>query len=503
MGEKKEQWESDEARFGPVEQLSDLEPDKSPGPTLAKHQTEQLLKKDDSVGYFETSGASKHGLGAPLHLGSDFKKDGAPAVAEYQAAYNTYAEPLRMTLRAEGRIKDLALTNAPTTPAELEKDPKLATHFQNLKLTGSQDLALSSWSQAQNDMRTNITRYGGGQHVLAGAVANYARVQTKLEEKKKENERKNKLAEIAEIDETVKTLHEIINVTTEAWTLSGELDEIIGTSSFDENLEGDVVEGSKDAKPNWECGTLDDPTCENTKVSNKKQKAAGAVASLSSGTAEAYKIMHDAKAKIAAAGQFDLSIDGILTAVVGGKKYVKLKQEAAKLEAQIKKLGLQEEADDVRSATESLAGFKMTFKADGQQLSNDRTASRNFARNFATSVNAGESGVMAMYAAEAYQELAQFGALADKERKDLAPAWRAAHQYVSTRSIAYFQGHYMDVDRRVLEDNLNAVKEQGEYFAEHLPKWKITANQWNQFFGTHASHDLVHQKNKADQAQGD
>jgi hypothetical protein len=503
--EQQELYESDQARFGMIENIKDLEPEKGVGPHIATHERERLMEKDSSVGYFEVEGGSKGGLGAPLHLGGEIMKDGSPAVAQYQAGYNSYAQPLRKTYRAMGRLKDLSMTNAPLTPADVEKDPKLAAHFKNLKLDGAQDETLTGWSSTQSNMVTNIKRFAAGQHVLAGAMANYARVQKGLEAKRKQAERESKLAEIHQVDEVVKTVHEIMNVATEAWTFSAELDTIIGGAALDENAafgeDEPNVEDEYKGKPNWSKGTVEDPSGGGQSVSTKKQKAAGKVDSVMTGTAEAQKIVADLKTKLAAGQTFDLGIDGVLTAIVGGKAYLKLKQDVAVLDAKIRKLGLDAEADDLTSATEALNGFKMSFSADRAQLKNDRADARNYARNFATKVGAGHEGIMAMYAAEAYQELAAFGQLANQEREDLMPAWGQAHHYIRTTNKQRFQVLNMVSDGHRLAENLGEVMEQRNYFHKHLPQWTATAKQWNDFFGKNAHHDLVRKDNAADKAE--
>jgi hypothetical protein len=500
---KKDEYESDSERFGPVNNVRDLEPETGVGPNIAQHQREKLLEKNDSVGYFEIQGGSKTGLGEPLHVGEWIKKDSAPAVSEYEASYNTYASPLRKTLRAEGRVKDLSMANAPMTPAELEKNPKVANHFKNLSLQGAQDSEMSAWSKSQSQMITNIKRYGGGQHVLAGAVASYDAVQRGLQAKRKEFEKAAKQEEIEKVDQAVETIHKIIDTTAEAWTLSGELDEIIGSQAFDENAEADVIEEPTERHVNWVHGTVDDPTGENTKFKNKGQKVAGAIDAAKLQTAEARKIVGDATAKLAAGQDFSLDIDGILHAVMGGKEYLKLKADVVKLDAQIKSLGLEKESLELTSATEKLHGFRMTFQADREQLKNDRVASRDGARNFAAKVNSGQEGIMAMYVAEAYQELAAFGELASQERHDMNPALGRARRYLNDTSIKRFEANNEVADAKLLAGNIQDAMFARTFFDKHLPEWKSTAKQWNDFLGKNAHHDLVRRNNAADRSEGE
>jgi hypothetical protein len=499
-----EQYESDDVRFDSVETVRDLEPEKGVGPHIAAHQREQLLAPG-TAGYFEIQGANAGNLGEPLRLGDKIKEEGAPVVAEYEAAYNQYAEPLRSTYRAMGRLKDLSLTAAPLTVAEMEKSPKLAGHFQNISLDGQKDAlaqsTLKSWSQTQSNMITNIQRFGGGQHVLAGAVAKYSRVQTALEKKRVKVQRDGKAAEIAEIDEHVKTIHEIVNVSIEAWNVAGELDEVFGAQAFDENAEGpEPVDGSPAGSWNVEFGTVDDPAADNAKATTKGNKAASKLDALALGARDSKKIVAEATEKLKSAGHFDLSIDGMLTAVMGGKKYADLQAQVAVLEGKIAQLGLKEEADDLRDATESLTGFRMEFKAERQQLRNDRAAARGFAQVFGQATGSGQEGIMSMYAAEAYSELAAYGELAARERKDIEPMWGKAHAYLRSNDPHRYLALGIMGDAKRLGENLHEVMEQRDYFARHLPQWKQHAHEWSDFFAKNAKTPLVTEDNAADKA---
>jgi len=500
-------YEQDSARFGQVNSVSDLQQEKGVGPTIATHEQQRMLKPD-GAGYFEVEGGRAGGLGAPLHLGAEIVADGGANVTDYQVAYNEYAQPLRSTYRTMGRIKDLSMTGAFLTPADLEKRPKLAERFKDITLDKQSDAvsqnALTTWSASQSHMATNIIRFGAGQHLLAGAMAKYSSVRKALDAKRVASVRAAKTAEIAEIDESVKTLHEILDVSFEAWSVAGELEEVFGTQGLNENAEGpEMVDPSLPAAKttNWQYGTAADPGAENANVGTAGQGAANKIDAAASHVRTSKLVINNVKQKLASAGHFDLSIDGVLTAVVGGKHYVELKQQVIALDAKIRKLGLEQEADELTSATQALDGFKMQFRADRQQLKDDRIASRNAAQTFGQATGAGAEGITAMYAAEAFEELAAFGELAARERKDLEPMWGRAHHYLSSNAPQRFVAIGALSDARRLQENLGEVIEQRDFFATQLPQWKRTAAQWSSFFGEHAQKPLVRTDNDADKSE--
>jgi hypothetical protein len=505
---QKDTWESDEYRFGYVESIKDLERDAwIPGPTISKHERDRLLEKSDYVGYFETEGSHKGGLGAPIDLGKEIMKDGGPNVEKYQDAYNSLAVTTQYMYRAMGRLKDLSMSNAPLTPAELENNSKLMAPFENLKLSGPQDAGLTAWSQAQSNMETHIKRFGAGKHLLAGALAEYASVQQGLEAKRLNAKKDAKLAEITKIDEVAQRLNEMVHVAKTALAFAGSPD-VIGSVSLDEHAayaEVDVDIGANSSKVpdpiNWERGTADDPSGANTNIGTRKQKVGRAIDTVTSETAEARRIGEEAKTKLADSTNFDLSIKGGLTAIVGGEKYVKLKKDVVVLESQIRNLGLAAEADTVKAATEKLLGFKESHSLDREQITFDRGIARDDARNFARMVGAGDLGTLAMYAAEASQERAAFGELALRELNELRPLWGRVRDYINTTNKERFMALGISPDARSLAKNLRNVDELRDYLLKRVPEWKADAQQWSDFFGKHAHHDLVHKDNAADKGE--
>ena len=513
MSDKDKHTEEEEFGWDNVEKPRDLEAERGVGPGLGKAHRDAKDAKGETMidpghaGHYERVGADSGGLGMPLRLGERIKQDGRPVVTEYEAAYNQYAQPLRKTYRAMGRVKDVSQTGAPLTPAELKKNPGLAKKFENITLDKKEDAEsqghLGTWADHQTKMRTNIVRYGSGQHLMAGALAAYSAAQKALEIRKKASVRDSKNAEINEIEANAKRIHEMANVALEAWNVAGELDEVFGSQAFNEDVQGPNV---IDPNPTMgetlmDVGTVGDPTGEKAKVGTKGAGRAGKLDAVAQGAKDSKKIIAEAKAKLKEAGHFELNVDDVLTAVMGGQKYVDLKKEVAALEASMKKLGLEKEMDEMTSATENLSGFKMQFSASEQQAKDDRQAARKEAQVFAQGRGAGKEGIMAMYAVEAYQELAAWGELAARERKDIEPMWRGAKAYVNSHRPEHFFAIGVKGDYHNLKENLHDYVEQRDYINQHLPEWQKTAQQWNDFFKEEAHTDLVRQENSADNAE--
>jgi len=146
--DKEKRDREDRYELGSVDTVHDLEPEHGVGPTRAAKAQERIANPDSS-GYFELQGGSHGQLGMPLQLGDHIKTDGGAKISQYETGYNTYAAPLRSTLRAMGRVKDISLTGAPLTPEELMKSPELAKRFARLspeRMTVQNNQAFDAWS---------------------------------------------------------------------------------------------------------------------------------------------------------------------------------------------------------------------------------------------------------------------------------------------------------------------------------------------------------------------
>ncbi len=96
-----------------------------------------------------------------------------------------------------------------------------------------------------------------------------------------------------------------------------------------------------------------------------------------------------------------------------------------------------------------------------------------------------------MYAAEAYQELAAFGAQAKKQRGDnVMPHWTPVFHYMNRTNIERFEELNVVDDARALATNLQAVREQGTFLDMNLPEWQKNAHAWSNFLGEHSPSEL-------------
>jgi len=96
-----------------------------------------------------------------------------------------------------------------------------------------------------------------------------------------------------------------------------------------------------------------------------------------------------------------------------------------------------------------------------------------------------------MYAAEAYQELAAFGAQAKAQRGlNVMPHWAPVFHYMNQANIERFVELNVVDDARAVATNLQAVREQGSFLDVNLPQWQKNAHAWSNFLGEHSPSEL-------------
>lgn len=509
---KKDEW-NDSYELGSVDHVNDLapDPDRGQGPARRAHEQERIIKPSSS-GYFEAEGGNAGGLGAPLHLGSEIKKDGGTIIGQYETAYNSYAMPLRSTLRAMGRLKDVSMTGAPLTPAELQQNPKLAARFNDLSLTKQGDAGAQNsyqdWATRQTKMQIDVQKFGAAQHELASVVADYRRVQKLIEQRRVEAERGKKAGELGEINEAAETLSRIVEVSVEAWGAAGMIEEEMArqTAGFNANAEGagSIDDLPVNHTPDWEKGTGADPlgrTSPRSLPKNAGQKGAELAKDVGDGASMGNRIAKAVKEKIGNSTTFSISMKDVFVLLMGkGEQYTQLQKDIAILDGKIKKLGIEQEQETIRSASERMKGMKLEFSAVRKEIAADRKAARAGAQVCAQTMGAGTEGVMTMYAAEAYQELASFGSLAEQQRADMVDPMRGqvasyVHDALGRRR---FEAIGAQSDGLALNENVQAVREQRGFFAKNLPQWQQRAQQWSQFLGGKTGTPLVAEDNEAD-----
>lgn len=474
----------DRYELGPVEHVNDLAPETGIGPTRKAKASERIIQPQAS-GYFENEGGAHDGMGAPLHLGDELRRHGSPFVGQYEGAYNAYAIPLRSTLRAMGRLKDVSLTGAPMTPEELKQRPDLLARFRKLNAYQGdvpQEKAYHDWSAAQTKLDHSIEWFRIGQNEFPEAIANYRRAQQLLRQRQLEHTKASKMTQAHAIEEVAETIGRIIDTVSLAWSAASATESLLGTRALAAEAEG--------------IGTLDNSLGAGGSLRTKAQRFVDGASHVA---ADGRAIAAHAKQQLGKAGNVELSLDSILIQFVDRQKYTALKRDMAKLDAEIALLGLSQEQEIVHSATAQLKRVKLEFKARVADVQADRVAARSGAKMYAKTMGADMNGISAMYAAEAYQELAAFGRVAALQRKQLVdPLWGKVVQYLGGVDKSSFEMLHAVDDAAALTRNVQAVEQQRTYFNKHLPQWEISAKQWSGFLATQAGSPLVAELNDAD-----
>lgn len=478
----------DAYELGPVESVNDLAPERNVGPTR-QATTQQRLFNADAAGYFESEAGGLGGLGAPLHIGRELKKDGGRIIDHYEDGYNTYAQPLRSTLRAMGRVKDVSLTGAPMTPEELKQRPDLLARFERLSGDGAnwaQEMAYNNWTDHQTKLQLQIERLGASQHELAACIANYRRVQAKLKQRKLQAQRAADSAKIAKIEETAAMLAQIVEVCAIAASSIGSMGTAVGAELATEGLaELGGVEAAAETV-------------------TTQQRVANAATRAAAGAKKGHAAVTDVAAKLKKAGALNLTLKDVFIVVIGdSKEYSKLQEKIERVDENLQTLAFVEEAHDVFAAKEKMKAMSIELAVRRGELRAERTLARRAARTFGRSLGENGEAVPAMYAAEAFQELAQFGAQAARERQTLVdPRWGAVYNYINGNDVGRYAALGAHSDAVALATNLKAVREQRDYFNKHLPDWELRAKQWNDFLADRTGAPLLVSTNTADGGSG-
>lgn len=493
----KEQHALDSQELGTVDDIRDLAPDNHVGASRAAREIERL-DRGNATGYFESEAV---GLGAPLHIGSGLRRDVGPSLDRYVDGYSVYAVPLRSTLRSMGRLKDVSQTGAPLTPEELMKRPDLAARFSGLtseNSTSAQESAAAHWSYTQQKLRVDTEGFTAAQTNMAAAIGNYRRVQAKLERKRVEARLNADQTQVREIEDAAETLARIVDMTVEVATSVGEFQELLDAKvGLDESAEGleSYEKLPKNGDTNFEYGTIHDATGENTPTKSKAKRAADGVSAAGATASMAAKLASQTEAQLAKAGQIDLSLKGVFVSLMEPAKYKQLQQDIVKLTGKIRSLALREEELELSEAELRLSGATLQLKASRHEMQVDRVAARAAARAYGTSVGEGHGSAsplrMAMYAAEAFNELAAFGAQAKLQRtNNVMPHWGPVARYLNETNVERLVALDVVDDARSLATNLQAVREQGPFLDEHIADWQKNAEAWSEFLGNHSPSEL-------------
>ena len=132
----------------------------------------------------------------------------------------------------------------------------------------------------------------------------------------------------------------------------------------------------------------------------------------------------------------------------------------------------------------NLTATTMSYTATKKAVQQDKSLSRRDAKAYADVMHGGSPGVLAMYSAEAFQELATFGRLAETQRKQMVdPQARAINRWLSNTDIHRFTGNTHEFgDAQSVALSVKDVNEQKQHLEQHLPEWEKTARDWSNFF---------------------
>ena len=494
-GEKdtRTQGQKDQDEFGSVDNVHDLDPatTQKGAKSQQKEQTARLASSD-AAGYFEKAGPHIASV-SDLHVDKDVQKyaqsHGGNLLA-FELGFNQYAQPLRSTLRSMGRVKDLSVAGASLTPGELQQSAAgKQMHTLNPTQAGragkddaTAQMAFASWSQSQTNMKTKIDGFSAGQIQLQAAFHGYTAGQKILQQKRTELQRDAKQSELNKINETAETLAKITEVSIEAWNAYGEISEALeATAAFDKDAKdeaGDIKADGHDGEFQGKAGKAVD-------------KSSAALDAAKMGNKIAKEVNHRLLNNTL---KLDLK-EVFLIANGDAQKYLQLQADIAKLEGNIKQLGLDSQMESVAQSNQALTGWNATITVARNEVRNARRASRQDASNYADQMGVQRT---AMYAAEASFELAEFGELASKERKAVAPEAAHAANWIQDHA-AYFRSEpAMIGDVENILEHSKGVHEAGKFFGAHLPEWKKNADEWNAYFKSQANQAVISNGNAAD-----
>jgi hypothetical protein len=420
----------------------------------------------ESVGEFE-QGAIQAGsrLTQPLDLSDKFLTAAGPHMGSYQASYNLYTAPLRTSVRALGRVKDVQMTGAPLVPAELEQNAALSKKVKRGN-AAAQNI-YDDWSDSQSSMVSEAKNYSAGIALVRAAIDGYTAARMKLDRRAKEAELAGKSAQKAEIDRAAETLAEITKMAAVAWSGAAEIDAALAVGI-------DPVASEETAAKLFKA---------NDGVEHVETKSA---------SAHANEKTQEVINRLKAHGTAAISLEDLFIVGMGkAGEYEKLERAIAKLEGQISELEFATESQEINAATSSLRAFNIDLVARSESVGKERTMSRRRAATFASALGGGEEMKFAMYAAEAYQELDLFGTIAHQQRIATVDPRKPDIVGYLERYSHDMERHGFHLDRLKLSGNLTNIDNQRQFFAERLPEWQGRASAWRIFLKARMGDSLI------------
>ena len=479
---------SDEFDDNPLNELNFVPQDQS---KMTAQQKKGVKKGQDhvaksivapaAVGSYEKNGREMANSLSPLSIANGPKThaahDGTPIV-NYENDYNQYLFPIKATLRAMGRLSDLGNAGAPMTPDKAAKPEKLSVTD---KKDGDAINAFNDWSAEQTELTMAVLMHGASDMKLLAAVTGYQAAQQKMLRMRKEAEKQGDMAKKAEIDATVDTLMQIIEVSKMALNAMSVVE-----GALAKTWDPTDIDAANIGKNAAEQANIDDALAAGKGTRSKGQKGIDAATKL----AGALKVNVDkAQGWLAGAG---FGMRDLLILVTDGAKYDQLQKNIQKLDGEIKNLGLDIELNEIKQAKQALDGFSMELGVQSKSVNAERMGARKAAASFGQQLGKGQEGVMTMYVANAYEELSMFGGQAERERHKLDGKVDRLDLYLGDKSTrAYWAGHDWGADWKELVENVMTVKQHRDFFPEKVTEWQQRNTAWEAYLRQMTGSDLI------------
>jgi len=409
------------------------------------------------VGGYEQAGAD-HPV-PTIHVGSAARAAGGETLMQLQTDYNAYTPLLRLTLGAMGRLKDLDRTGAKLDPASLKSDPKLAAKFSPTRAGGDEpSLGFDAWHAAASDEKIAVSSMRAGFQQLRAAISGFRAAEGMLKRRQKQAQLETAKGKKEKIDQTVETLEKIVETSFKVYETAESIESFFEKPRDVRDLE------EVEAKENY-------------KETRSAQQSLGSAATV---MGEKMKKHHKKVESWLKDG--GLTFKNVLIFATGNaKEYEELTKQISQLQNDLAELGFDIETNQIRQADEQLQGMKLEIGVRIQAATGKRDQARKAARTYGH-IMAGDEGALAMFAAQAYQDLAIDGGAADRLREtriDPYLGWLLAF----LKNNAYIAlGHGWRQDWDDLQAWGQDMVEQRNFFSTHQPMWNEKAGEWNAFF---------------------
>ena len=452
-----------------------------------KRNKHQIVRGEKDKEHHNVTITNAHFVGGYEHAGADHPvphirvgdralAKGGDTLRQLQVDYNAYTPSLKPTLRGMGRLKDLENAGAKLDPAAVEADPALAAKFaMNPGQFAQKDqraVAFNAWSAEAKREEIAVAKVAAGYQQLRAAITGFRRAEYLLQGRNKQAALEGAEAKKEKIDQTVETLHKIVDVSFKA--LEG-LEQI--ESFMESGVELKELSAAEEEVAKHE-------TNEQAAESRKdvyKQTRSKQQAAMDAGKWSKDKVAWMRKHAGDWAKEGGLTLDNVLIFATGNAaEYQQLTTQINNLKADLVELKFNEETLEIKEASERLDGMKLEVGIRIREAKADRESARAAAGTFGH-VMGGDEGTLAMFAAQAYEDLATFGGAADRQRRttlDSRLGWLLAFLQ-NNKDIA--RGHDWADDWLTLGEWGQNLVEQRDFFSERTPEWISRARAWNEF----------------------